>query len=90
MVGVLTNAQEDKRKVYQVARTRRLLMSVGDLLAGGCCRAGRGRNTPRGWHGRRQKDRTFYQGKVAVRVFRETVLPELSARRRSLSPRQHS
>jgi alkylation response protein AidB-like acyl-CoA dehydrogenase len=84
MVGFLTSAQEDPRNVYKVGQnTVRLLMSVGDLLVG--------------WLLQRQaavaitaldgtpsaKDRPFYQGKVAVAsFFANTVLPELSARRK--------
>jgi alkylation response protein AidB-like acyl-CoA dehydrogenase len=84
LVGYLTSAQEDLRNVYKVGQhTVRLLMSVGDLLVG--------------WLLQRQadvalvaldgspsaKDVPFYQGKLAVaRFFANTVLPELSARRK--------
>jgi hypothetical protein len=84
MVGQLMSSREDPRNVYKVGQnTVRLLMSVGDLLVG--------------WLLQRQaavalaaldgspsaKDRSFYQGKVAVAsFFANTVLPELSARRK--------
>ncbi len=84
LVGFLTSAQEEPRNIYKVGQnTVRLLMSVGDLLVG--------------WLLQRQaavalvaldgtpsaKDRAFYQGKVAVAsFFANTVLPELSARRK--------
>jgi alkylation response protein AidB-like acyl-CoA dehydrogenase len=84
LVGYLTTSQEDVRNIYKVGQhTVRLLMSVGDLLVG--------------WLLQRQadvalaaldgapsaKDTAFYQGKLAVaRFFANTVLPELSARRK--------
>jgi alkylation response protein AidB-like acyl-CoA dehydrogenase len=84
LIGHLTSAQEDVRNIYKVGQhTVRLLMSVGDLLVG--------------WLLQRQadvalealdgspsaKDVSFYQGKLAVaRFFANTVLPELSARRK--------
>jgi alkylation response protein AidB-like acyl-CoA dehydrogenase len=83
MIGYLTAAQQDPASVYQVGQhTVRLLMSAGDLLVG--------------WQLLRQaevaltkldgsvtgKDRTFYEGKIAVAsFFAKTVLPELTARR---------
>jgi alkylation response protein AidB-like acyl-CoA dehydrogenase len=92
MIGYLTTAQEDPRNVYKVGQnTVRLLMSVGDLLVG--------------WLLQRQaaialaaldgtpsvKDRAFYQGKVAVaRFFANTVLPELSARRKIVETTDNS
>lgn len=83
MVAQLTSAQEDPRAVYAVGlNTTRLLMTLGDLVVG--------------WLLARQaevalaalagtpsdRDRAFYQGKVAAaRFFARTVLPELAARR---------
>jgi hypothetical protein len=86
LVGFLTSAQEDPSSVYKVGQnTVRLLMSVGDLLIG--------------WLLLRQadvaldaldaepssRDKSFYEGKVAVAsFFAKTVLPELSARRKTV------
>jgi alkylation response protein AidB-like acyl-CoA dehydrogenase len=92
MVGFLTSSQKDARNVYKVGQnTVRLLMSVGDLLVG--------------WLLQRQaevalaaldrspsaKDTAFYQGKLAVAsFFAHTVLPELSARRKSVEATDNS
>jgi hypothetical protein len=92
LVGYLTSAQEDVRNIYKVGQnTVRLLMSVGDLLVG--------------WLLQRQavvalaaldgspsaKDTAFYQGKVAVAsFFANTVLPELSARRKVVESTDNS
>jgi alkylation response protein AidB-like acyl-CoA dehydrogenase len=92
MIGFLTTSQEDTRNIYKVGlNSVRLLMSVGDLLVG--------------WLLQRQaevaiaaldgtpsaKDRTFYQGKVAVAsFFASTVLPELSARRKVVESTDNS
>jgi alkylation response protein AidB-like acyl-CoA dehydrogenase len=83
MVGFLMSGQEDVRNVYKVGQnTTRLLLSLGDLVVG--------------WLLVRQaavavaaldgtvsdRDRAFYEGKVAsARFFATTVLPELTARR---------
>jgi hypothetical protein len=83
MIGFLTSAQQDPRNVYKVGQqTVRLLMSTGDLLIG--------------WLLLRQaevalaaltgdvsdKDRLFYQGKIAAATFfARNVLPELTTRR---------
>ncbi|MCP2166284.1 acyl-CoA dehydrogenase [Goodfellowiella coeruleoviolacea] len=85
MIGFLTASQEDARNIYKVGQnTVRLLMSAGDLLVG--------------WLLLRQaeialaalggevsdKDRVFYEGKVAVAsFFAKTVLPELAGRRKA-------
>ena len=82
MIGNLTSAQEDVKNVYKVGQhSVRLLMSAGDLIIG--------------WKLLEQaeialgkldsasgKDKSFYEGKVAVAsFFAKQVLPELSARR---------
>ncbi|HEY2724670.1 MAG TPA: acyl-CoA dehydrogenase [Pseudonocardiaceae bacterium] len=83
MIGFLTSSQEDPRNVYKVAQqTVRFLMSAGDLVLG--------------WLLLRQaevaldalggtlseKDKAFYEGKVAAAsFFARNVLPELTARR---------
>ncbi|RJQ68137.1 acyl-CoA dehydrogenase [Pseudonocardiaceae bacterium YIM PH 21723] len=85
-VGFLTSAQEDVRNIYKVGQnTVRVLMSTGDVLIS--------------WLLLRQaelaltkldgdvsaKDKAFYEGKVAAAsFFAKNVLPELSARRKSL------
>ena len=84
MFGYLTEAQQDPKNLYKVGQhTVRLLLSATDLLVG--------------WHLQRQaevainaldngaseKDKPFYQGKIAAAsFFATTVLPELSARRK--------
>jgi alkylation response protein AidB-like acyl-CoA dehydrogenase len=83
MFGHLTEAQQDIRSVYKVAQnTSRLLLAAGDLITG--------------WLLVRQaevalaalagevseKDRFFYEGKLAAtRFFATQVLPRLSAER---------
>jgi hypothetical protein len=83
MAGFLMSAQTEPKEIYKVGlNSVRLLMSVGDLLAG--------------WLLLRQAvvalraldrdiapaERAFYEGKVAVAAyFAKTVLPELSVRR---------
>jgi alkylation response protein AidB-like acyl-CoA dehydrogenase len=84
MVGFLTTSQEDVRNIYKVGQSSvRLLMTAGDVLVG--------------WLLLRQaevalaklaepvsaKDKSFYEGKVAVAsYFARTVLPELTSRRK--------
>jgi alkylation response protein AidB-like acyl-CoA dehydrogenase len=84
MVGQLTSSQEDVRNIYKVGQNSvRLLLTAGDVLIG--------------WLLLRQaevalrkldgtvsaKDKSFYEGKVAVAsFFAKNVLPELSARRK--------
>jgi alkylation response protein AidB-like acyl-CoA dehydrogenase len=85
MVGYVMSAQEDVSQVYKVGQnTTRLLMSLGDLVVGwllvrsaavavDVLDAG---PVP-------DRDRAFYQGKIAsARFFATTVLPELAARRK--------
>jgi alkylation response protein AidB-like acyl-CoA dehydrogenase len=81
LVGFLTSAAEEARNVYKVGlNTTRFLMSLGDLVIGWLLvrqaevALARLAETP---------DDAFYQGKVAAaRFFTQTVLPELSVRRR--------
>jgi alkylation response protein AidB-like acyl-CoA dehydrogenase len=84
LVGFLTTSQEDVRNLYKVGQNSvRLLMTAGDVLIG--------------WLLLRQaevaleklggtpsaKDKSFYEGKVAVAsFFAKSVLPELTARRK--------
>ncbi|GAA1196005.1 acyl-CoA dehydrogenase [Prauserella alba] len=82
MIGNLTSAQEDVNNVYKVGQhSVRFLLSAGDLIVG--------------WKLLQQaeialdkldeasaKDKSFYEGKVAVAsFFAKQVLPELTARR---------
>ncbi|GAA1249693.1 acyl-CoA dehydrogenase [Prauserella halophila] len=82
LIGNLTSAQEDVNNVYKVGQhSVRLLLSAGDLIVG--------------WKLLQQaeialgkldeasgKDKSFYEGKVAVAsFFAKQVLPELTARR---------
>ncbi|MBB3049783.1 hypothetical protein FHS23_000778 [Prauserella isguenensis] len=82
MIGNLTSAQEDVNNVYKVGQhSVRFLLSAGDLIVG--------------WKllqqaeialgkldGATGKDKSFYEGKVAVAsFFAKQVLPELTARR---------
>ena len=84
LIGYLTASQEDPRSIYKVGQhTVRLLLATGDLVIG--------------WLLLRQaevalralsgdvsaKDKSFYEGKVAVAsFFAHNVLPELSAGRK--------
>ncbi|MCP2255924.1 hypothetical protein LY13_004706 [Prauserella aidingensis] len=82
MIGNLTSAQEDVNNVYKVGQhSVRFLLSAGDLIVG--------------WKLLQQaeialgkldeatgKDKSFYEGKIAVAsFFAKQVLPELTARR---------
>ncbi|ASO23096.1 hypothetical protein FHR81_003758 [Actinoalloteichus hoggarensis] len=86
MVGFLTSAQEDQANIHKVGQnTVRLLMSAGDLLIGWTLLRQSEIATAALDADPGEKDRLFYEGKVAAaRFFATTVLPELSARRRSL------
>ncbi|WNV91933.1 acyl-CoA dehydrogenase [Umezawaea sp. Da 62-37] len=84
MIGFLTTSQEDVRNIYKVGQNSvRLLLTAGDVLVG--------------WLLLRQaevalaklagpvsaKDKSFYEGKVAVAsFFARNVLPELTSRRK--------
>ncbi|KAA2248452.1 acyl-CoA dehydrogenase [Solihabitans fulvus] len=86
LIGYLTSAQEDVRNIYKVGQNSvRLLMSAGDVLVGWLLlrqaeiALAKLDGTPSA------KDKPFYEGKIAVAsFFAKTVLPELSARRKSL------
>jgi hypothetical protein len=85
MIGQLTGAQEEIREVYRVGQnTTRLLMSLGDLVVGWLLlREAEVATAALDAEGLAERDRDFYQGKVAAaRFFAATVLPELSARRK--------
>ena len=84
MIGFLTSAQEDVRNIYKAGQnTTRLLMSLGDLVIGWLLlrQAAVAVDALDGGSAS-ERDRAFYEGKVAAaRFFAATVLPELSARR---------
>ncbi len=83
MVGELTGAAEDVRNMYKVGlNTQRLLMALGDLVIGWLllrqAEVALGRLT----EGASDRDRPFYDGKVAAaKFFAQTRLPLLAAER---------
>ena len=83
LVEFLTAAQDDPRSVYLVGQnTVRLLMSAGDLLIGWLLLRQAEVALAALDAGLSTRDKSFYEGKVAVAAFfARTVLPELSARR---------
>jgi alkylation response protein AidB-like acyl-CoA dehydrogenase len=85
MVGHLMSAQEDVSQVYKVGQnTTRLLFSLGDLVVGWLLVRSAAVATDALDAGSvSERDRAFYEGKVAAaRFFTTTVLPELAARRK--------
>jgi hypothetical protein len=87
IVGFLMSAQEERRNVYKVGlNTTRFLMSLGDLVIGWLLlRQAEVAVRRLGEGGLSASDTAFYEGKVAAaRFFAQSVLPELSARRRVL------
>jgi alkylation response protein AidB-like acyl-CoA dehydrogenase len=83
LVEYLTASQEDPRSVYKVGQhTVRLLMSVGDLLIGWLLLRQAQVALTALDGGPSSKDKTFYEGKVAVAsFFARNALPMLSANR---------
>src|SRR5829696_3399798 len=84
MIGFLTSAQQDVTQVYKVGQnTTRLLLSLGELVVGwllvrqaAVALAALDGGTAS------ERDRAFYEGKLAsARFFTSTVLPEVTARR---------
>ena len=84
IVGFLMSAQEDRRNVYKVGlNTTRFLMSLGDLVIGWLLLRQAEVALARLGEGVSPSDTAFYEGKVAAaRFFAQSVLPELSVRRR--------
>jgi hypothetical protein len=85
MVGYLTSAQGDVRRVYKVGQnTTRLLLSLGDLVVGWLLvRSAAVATDALDAGSASARDRAFYEGKIAAaRFFATTVLPELAARRK--------
>jgi hypothetical protein len=86
LIGFLTSAQEDVRNIYKVGQNSvRLLLSAGDVLVGWLLLRQAEVALAKLGGSPSAKDKPFYEGKVAVAsFFAKTVLPELSARRKSL------
>jgi alkylation response protein AidB-like acyl-CoA dehydrogenase len=85
MIGFLTSAQDDVSQVYKVGQnTTRLLLSLGDLVIGWLLiRSAAVAVAALDSGTASERDRAFYEGKVAsARFFATTVLPELTARRK--------
>jgi alkylation response protein AidB-like acyl-CoA dehydrogenase len=85
MIGFLTSAQQDVSQVYKVGQnTTRLLLSLGDLVIGWLLiRSAAVAVAALDSGAASERDRAFYEGKVAsARFFATTVLPELTARRK--------
>ena len=85
LVGFLMSAQEDVSQVYKVGQnTTRVLLSLGDLVIGWLLvRSAAIAVDALDAGSVSDRDRAFYQGKIAAaRFFATTVLPELSARRK--------
>lgn len=83
LIGFLTAAQEDMRTVYKVGQHAvTVLMSLGDLVIGWLLLRQAEVALVALDAGASDKDRPFYQGKVAVaEFFAKNVLPEMRAQR---------
>ncbi|MFL6074772.1 MAG: acyl-CoA dehydrogenase [Mycobacteriales bacterium] len=82
LIGWLTAAQDDPRNIYKVGlNATRLLMSLGDLVIGWLLVRQAEVALAALDRGTGDRDRAFYEGKVAsCRFYAATVLPELHAR----------
>ncbi|KJK49281.1 butyryl-CoA dehydrogenase [Lentzea aerocolonigenes] len=83
LVGFLTTSQEDVRNLYKVGQNSvRLLMTAGDVLVGWLLLR-QAEVALQKLDGASAKDKSFYEGKIAVAsFFAKNVLPELTARRK--------
>ena len=83
MVGHLTSAAEDRGNVYKVGlNSTRLVHVLGDLVVGWLLIRQAEVASAALANGASGRDKSFYEGKVAVAgFFARTVLPELTARR---------
>jgi hypothetical protein len=93
MVGDLMAGQQDVTEVYKVGQnTTRLLLSLGDLVVGWLLvRSAAVAVAALDDGSASQRDRAFYEGKIAsARFFATTVLPELSARRKVVETTDNS
>jgi alkylation response protein AidB-like acyl-CoA dehydrogenase len=85
VLGWLGASAEDPRQVYKVGlSSRRILLALGDLVLGWLLqRQAEVALIALGRDGLSDRDRTFYQGKVATaRFFAREVLPRLASDRR--------
>ncbi len=83
LVGFLTSSQEDVRNLYKVGQNSvRLLMTAGDVLVGWLLLR-QAEVALQKLDGASAKDKSFYEGKIAVAsFFAKNVLPELTSRRK--------
>ncbi|MDT7785968.1 MAG: hypothetical protein QOF58_4387 [Pseudonocardiales bacterium] len=83
LVGFLTSSQEDVRNLYKVGQNSvRMLMTAGDVLVGWLLLR-QAEVALQKLDGASAKDKSFYEGKIAVAsFFAKNVLPELTARRK--------
>ena len=83
MVGFLTSAQDDVRNVYKVElNTVRLLLCLGDLVIGWLLLRQAAVALDALTAGASERDKAFYEGKVAAATFfAQTRLPLLAAER---------
>jgi hypothetical protein len=84
LIGYVTTSQEDAKSVYRVGQhSVRLLMATGDLLVGWLLQRQAEVAMAALDAGATGRDKSFYEGKVAVAsFFAKSVLPELTARRK--------
>ncbi|MBA0127629.1 acyl-CoA dehydrogenase [Haloechinothrix sp. YIM 98757] len=84
MIGELTASQEEQENVYKIGQhSVRLLLSTTDLLVGWQLQRQAEIALAALDNGASEKDKPFYEGKVAAAsFFAKTVLPELSSRRK--------
>jgi hypothetical protein len=93
MVGHLMAGRQDVTEVYKVGQnTTRLLLSLGDLVVGWLLiRSAAVAVAALDSGSASERDRAFYEGKIAsARFFATTVLPELSARRKVVETTDNS
>ena len=83
MVGYLTGAQEDVRSLYKVGlNTTRLLLGLGDLVIGWLLLRQAEVALDKLTAGASDRDKAFYEGKVAAaKFFAQSRLPLLAAER---------
>ncbi|SNR66810.1 hypothetical protein SAMN06265360_1148 [Haloechinothrix alba] len=84
MIGELTASQEEQENVYKIGQhSVRLLLSTTDLLVGWQLQRQAEIALAALDNGASEKDKPFYEGKIAAAsFFAKTVLPELSSRRK--------
>ena len=92
MIGFLTSAQAELTNLYKVGQhSVRLLMATGDLLIGWLLQRQAEVALTRLGEGASNRDKAFYEGKVAVAsFFARNVLPELTAGRKIVEAADNS